>query len=72
MRRINLINTKAVRIQYHFRYVLEEEVADWLEQHNISNYHLTHIDVFDRLGPFIEFGDSVPDAVVNWFLLRWS
>ena len=73
MRRINLLNTKAVRIMLSVdRFELKEEAVEWLNQHNISDYQLTHTSFDDRLGPFIEFGDNVPESFVNWFMLRFS
>ncbi len=35
---------------------LKMEVTEWLTTHNVSNYRLTSNSIYDRLGPFIEFG----------------
>lgn len=70
MRQINLIKSEAILLN-EFRFSLTEEAIEWLEQHNIYDYQLTLAYLYNTMGPFIIFGDDVPEECINWFILRW-
>jgi len=71
MRQIELIKSKAIFLN-GLQFNLTEDTTEWLAQHSMFNWQLTSKHLFDKDGPFIEFGDDVPEALINWFILRWS
>lgn len=70
MKQINLIKSEAIFLN-GLRFNLTEDATKWLEKHNVSDYLLINRHLYDRLGPFIVFGDDVPEECINWFTLRW-
>jgi hypothetical protein len=50
---------------------LTPAVTNWLIAHKVEDYRVRHEHLYDRPAPVIEFGDNVPDEIINWFILRW-